>query len=1115
MSFFAEAKRWRESGVEQHRNDTQYTFNLPYSETMLRHVVKSFVLNSPAINIMMMAAIVFGFISISLLHRETFPQFDIEMIMVTVPYPGATPEEVENGICQKIEEAIQSINGIRKITSSATEGAAAVMIELRSNEKDVDRVLDNVKNAVDRVRVQFPDMAEPPVVQRAEIQETIISIGLIGPLDYSVDSALALRQVAENLREELLQKPRISMVNLVGTKNYQIDIEIPENVLRSYHLTLDQAAAIVRAENIQTPGGVIRAPSQEINVRTDNRRYDGRGIGKLPFITTRKGVVIPLEEVANIRDEFIDGPSLATVYIPPKEGIPADYQSIAGRPVIKLAVLRNTSEDLLAMVDQVHEFINEKNQPGVLPHGFSLIYWGDRSVEVRERLELLSKNGLQGLLIVFILLALFLEIKLAFWVALGIPFAICVTGLWLFASDMTLNMISTFGMIMGLGIVVDDSIVVGENIYAHRERNKDYFTAAIDGMLEVFPSVFASVFTTIIAFVPLLFISGILGKIVYLIPVVMITMLVASICECASALPCHLAHRENLFIKMLAGYFYLFSWLLIPLRIANRYCNKAMEWVVVHIYAKSVVVTLRNRAAFLVGCVCVLAITFALVFTGRAPFVMFPHMDGNSIRATLVFPNGTPEEVTDKWTRHIEQSFWKVAKEYEDAGMPIAIKSGRNVGTSLEQRGANLSGISDGGSGHQGGVDAELLDGSKRKISSVEIANRWRDEVGAVPGADKLTFLSETFGPDDSDIAFRLVMRSENADKLAQAVEETKEFLASIEGTLDITDDDMPGKYEFRMKIKENAIAMGLHPEDLARVIRSTYYGAEVQRLQRGRHEVKVMVCYPREDRRSIGEFNEIRLRTAGGEFPITELADIEVVRGYTAITRINQMRCIEVSANVDEARANAQDIVKELERDYFPKLRAKYPGVSVVWDGMQEELSQARESMIIGFCIAMCVMFMVLTIQFRSYVQPFIIMAIIPFGLVGVVIAHAMYGSPITMFSLFGLVALSGIIVNDSIVMIDFINRKVKENESLGDMLVIVGQSRFRPIFLTSVTTIGGLLPIVLETSFQAQMIIPMALSLAGGVAFALVLVLYFVPVLYSIYADCLPTQEGNPKIL
>ncbi|MDR1964662.1 MAG: efflux RND transporter permease subunit [Planctomycetaceae bacterium] len=1070
---------------------------------MLRGIIKQIIFSSPAMNILMIVVLVFGAISGLKLRRETFPEFDMDMIMISVPYPGATPEEVENGICQKIEEAVQSINGIRKITSTASEGNAAVTIELRSGEKNVDRVLDNVKNAVDRVRTQFPDLAEPPVVQLAEIQESIISIGLIGPLDNSVESNLQLRQIAEKLREELLQYPKISMVNLVGTKNYQIDIEIPEHVLRSYRMTLDQAADIIRSENLQTPGGIIRAPSQEINVRTDNKRYDGVGIGKLPFITTRQGTVINLEDVATIRDEFIDSPSLATVYTPPDSGIPENIKNVSGRPVIGLSVLRNVNEDLLAMADNVHEFIAKKNCPGELPKGYSLIYWGDRSVEVRGRLQLLAKNGLQGLIIVFFLLALFLEIKLAVWVALGIPFSICATALLLYGSDMTLNMISTFGVIMGLGIVVDDSIVVGENIYAHRARNKVFLTAAIDGITEVFPSVFASVLTTIIAFVPLLYVSGMMGKMVYLIPVVMITMLVSSLIECTLILPCHLAHRENLFLKMLGVYLYIFSWLLLPLNWVSRHTRNIMDYFVQNIYGRSIVVVLSYREVFIVGSLCVMAITLALVFSGTTPFVVFPKMDGNMIQSTLVFPNGTPEEVTDKWTQHLERSFWKVAQSYADAGTPIAIRSFRVVGTSLNQRGVQLSGESTGGNAYQGSVIIELLEGNERHISSVEITDRWREESGRVPGADKLTFDSQMFGPQGGAISFRLVMRSEDADKLEAAVEESKAYLASINGTQDITDGDMPGKFEFRLKIKKNAIAMGLHPEDLAKVIRASYYGSEVQRLQRGRHEVKVMVCYPREDRRSLGDFNEIRIRTANGEYPITELADIEVVRGFTSITRRNQQRCIEVSADVDEGQANAQQIIAALRTDFLPKLQERYPGISVVWEGREDDLVQARESMIIGFSIAMCVMFTVLTLQFRSYVQPLIIMAIIPFGLVGAVAAHTMFGMPLTLFSLFGLVALSGIIVNDSIVMIDFINRRLRNGGALQETLVTVGQSRFRPIFLTSVTTIGGLLPIVLETSMQAQMIIPMALSLAGGVTLTLVLVLYFVPVLYSFYAD------------
>ncbi|MDR1494405.1 MAG: efflux RND transporter permease subunit [Planctomycetaceae bacterium] len=1070
---------------------------------MLHQFFKWAVSNSPAMNVLMMAVILIGIICGLKLRRETFPEFDIEQIMVSVPYPGATPEEVENGICQKIEEALQSLEGVRKITCTAGEGSGLVQLELRSDVKNIDRVLNEVKDTVDRITPQLPEMIEQPTVQRLKMQETIISIGVLGPDDDSEEAALALRQIAEDLREDLLRYPRISLVNLVGTKDYQIDIEISENTLRSYHTTLDQAARIVRAENIQTPGGTIRTPSQEINVRTDNRRYNGQGIGELPFMTSRDGTVIKLNEVAKIRDEFTDGAALATVYMPPESGIPDDVSSISGRRVIGLNVLRNRNEDLLAMVDSVYEFIEKKNRPGVLPEGYSLVSWGDHSVEVRERLQLLVNNGIQGLLIVFILLALFLEIKLAFWVALGIPFAICATSLWLYISDCTLNMITTFGIIMGLGIVVDDSIVAGENIYTHRSRGKNYLNAAIDGITEVFPSIFASVLTTIIAFLPLLYIAGMLGKIIYSIPVVMIVMLLSSLGECVAILPCHLTHRKNLFLQMISGYLYIFSWLLIPLRWFKRYTDRAMDITVRRLYGTSIVWVLRNRSIFIVGSLCTFALTLALIFSGAVPFVIFPKMDGNNILVTLLFPNGTPEEVTDQWTRHIEQSFWKVAKEYEDAGTPVAVRSFRVVGTSIEVDGTNLSGASGGGNSYQGGVHIELIDGGKRKISSVEIADRWRKVAGTAPGADKLTFDTQTFGPPGGAIEFLLTAKSSEAGKLEAAVEECKAYLAEIEGTQDITDSDMPGKYEFRLKIKENAKALGLHPEDLASVIRATYYGAEVQRLQRGRHEVKVMVCYPREDRRSLGDFNEIRIRTATGEYPITELADIEVVRGYTTITRRNQQRSITVSADVDENRVNAREITAALKSEFLPKLQQKYPGVTVLWEGQEEELNEATESMIMGFGLAMCAMFIALTIQFRSYLQPIIIMMIIPFGLTGSVAAHALFGEPLTLFSLFGLVALSGIIVNDSIVMIDFINRKIHDGAGLRETLVTVGQNRFRPIMLTSVTTMGGLLPIVMETSLQAKMIIPMALSIAGGVAFALVLVLYFVPVLYSYYAD------------
>ncbi|MDR3232246.1 MAG: efflux RND transporter permease subunit [Planctomycetaceae bacterium] len=1073
---------------------------------MLKSVLRWTIANAPAVNIMLIvvlaAGVYFGFA----LRRETFPEFDLERIMVSVPYPGATPEEVENGICQKIEEALQSIEYVRKMTSTASEGSGSVMIELQSNVPDIDRTLNEIKEAVDRIP-SFPELAEHRVVQRLKMQETVISIGVLGPEDNSIESALALRQVAEDLRSELLQYPKISMVNLVGTKDYQIDIEIPENTLRSYKMTLDQAANIVRQENIQTPGGTLRAPSQEINVRTDNRRYDGEGIGNLPFITTRDGTVIRLKDVANIRDEFVDGDISATVYTPPPEGIPKETDKISGRHVIALGVMRNTNEDLLAMVDSVYDFVRQKNESGTLPQGYSLITWGDHSVEVRSRLEMLLRNGLQGLIIVFILLTLFLDMNLAFWVALGIPVSICFTAVCLGLQGMTLNMVSMFGFIMGIGIVVDDAIVAGENVYRHREMGKKYFTAAVDGIAEIFPSVTSSVLTTIIAFTPLLFCSGMMGKIFYAVPVVMSAMLIASLAECFGSLSCHLAHKDNLFLKMLAGYLYIFSWLLIPVAWFRINACRAMEWTIKHIYSPTVRIVLHQRLIFMTASCCVLVLSFAVVLSGVVPYVFFPKIDGNQIQAALAFPNGTPAEVTAKWTQHLEHAFWKAAKEYEDAGTPVALRSFRVVGSQVQMRGVGGGG-SGSGSSHQGGVSVELVGGT-RTISSMEIANRWREAAGLIPGADELTFDTQMFGPPGGVIEFLLIAQSHNKEQLLQAVEECKAYLANIEGTKDIKDSDVPGKYEFRLKIKEKALAMGLHPGDLASVIRATYYGAEVQRLQRGRHEVKVMVCYPREDRRSLGDFNEIRIRlnTGGQEsyLPITELADIEVVRGYTSITRRNQMQSITVSSDVDEHKANAQQIIGKLKSEFLPELMKKYPGVAPLWEGHEEERIETVNSLTFWFAIALCMMFALLTIQFRSYLQPFMIVAIIPFGWIGVVIAHWLAGQPISMTSGFGFVALAGVIINDSIVMIDFINRRIQEGADVDTTLAEVGADRFRPIFLTSVTTLGGLLPIVCATGLQAQMVIPMALSLAGGVAFALFFVLYFIPVLYSYYADLL----------
>jgi multidrug efflux pump subunit AcrB len=723
---------------------------------------------------------------------------------------------------------------------------------------------------------------------------------------------------------------------------------------------------------------------------------------------------------------------------------------------------------------------------------------------VRGRIDLLVKNGIQGLVIVFLILAAFLELRLAFWIALGIPFSLLASSAFLYFTGQTLNMISMFAFIMALGIVVDDAIVIGENIYAHRQMGKSFRRAALDGAVEVVPSVIASVATTVIAFMPLLFVAGIMGKIVCVLPTVIITMLVVSLGEAITILPCHLSHRDSLLLRAIYYVFYLFRWAVYLLSGLNWGASLVLAWFIETIYAPALRVVMANRSVFLAGCLATLILAVGLVRAGVTPWIFFPKIDSNSLQASVTFPDGTTADVTDRWTRHIEESFWRVAKRLEKEDGPIARSTYRTVGAQIGVRGpSSATSVSTGGASHLGGVEIELVDASERSVRSDQIVALWRKEVGLVPGIESLTF-GETMGPGGAPVEFKVTANHRGLAHLDEVVEKCKEKLAEFPGVSDVTDDSLPGKWEFRVRVKPDAMAMGVRTADLAETVRAHYYGQEVMRLQRGRHEVKLMVRYPREDRHKLTRFDEIRVRTVdGAEQPLTELAEVDVVRGYSKITRIDQLRCVTVQADMDEDVGNAGDVVAALKNDVFPELLRDYPGVRIRWEGQQEQQQESMESMMVGFLVAILAMFVLLAFEFKSYAQPLIILVIIPFGMIGAVAGHAIQGLPITLFSVFGLVALSGIVINDSIVLVDFINHMRNSGMSLREAAVQAGQRRFRPVMLTTTTTVGGLTPILLETSFQAQMLIPMATSIAFGEIFATILVLFLVPVLYSLYGD------------
>ncbi len=1075
----------------------------------MKSVIQWAVRNQPAMNTVMVSTILVGLFCLSQMRREVFPDFDLEIILVSVPYPGASPDEVEEGICQKIEEAVRPIEGIKQQVSIAQEGAGFVVIELEADIPDVQKALNEVRSEVDRIP-SFPELAEEREVKQITMRQPVISVGILGPESDDPASDLRLREIAERVRDDLLHQPAVSQASIVGAREYQIDVEIPEETLRKYGLSLQQVAQIVRRQNVEIPGGTMRTDSQEVLLRGKNKGTVGEHILDIPLVTSPGGVVLRVGDLGTVRDEFDD--SVTSI------------SRINGRPGLAISVERTETEDLLAMVADVKSYVATTE----LPPGYKMVTWGDQSIEVRDRLDMLLTNGIQGLILVFVLLAIFLEMRLAFWVAMGIPVAMLSTFIVLYFAGYTLNMLTTFAFLMVVGILVDDGIVISENIYTHRLQGKSFFRAAVDGTYEVVPSVFSSVLTTVIAFIPLAYVAGVMGKFIGVMPLAVIASLMISLAEATFILPCHLGHppaTETLLDKTirwrtamspaLAGTFgnllvilaTVWNWFMYPMRRLvdlvtwiNHRCNAWLDRVIEHYYRPALRWCVDNTGTTLALATTMLLVSMGLVASGKVPFNVFPSIDSKQIIARIVYPDGTPASVTDAATARMEKAILDINAEQKAKGREIVRFVHRAVGQ-ISAPGAMGPDTRSAGS-NVGGVNVELVESEFRDIHSRDIIAQWRKLSGSFPGAESVTFQIPDFGPGGRPIEFRLLADSEHMKDLESAVDETKAKLADYSSVFDIADDSRPGKWEFQLKVKPTAMAMGIPLADLAETVRASYYGEEAMRLQRGRHEVKLMVRYPQEDRRSLADFEEIRIRTVdGAERPITELADINVARGYAEINRIDQLRAIAITADIDETTGNAYSIVQDLRANFMPGLLKKYPNVRVLWEGQQERTTESMESLRIGLICALVGMFVLLTVEFRSYLQPMLVMAIIPFGVIGAIWGHFVQGMELTMFSVFGLVALTGVVVNDAIVLIDFINQRVSDGLPIKDALVDAGAQRLRPVMLTSVTTVAGLLPILLERSLQAQIVIPMATSLCFGLLASTLLVLFLTPTMYYVY--------------
>lgn len=1030
----------------------------------MRPLVQWAARNSPAMNTLVIAILTIGMTAAYMLRREQFPEFTLDTVTVTVPYPGASPEEVEKGVCQKIEEAIRSVDGVRKVLSVAQEGLGIVHVDLETRVEDVQRVVNDVRSAVDRIP-SFPELAEEPEISTPTTREPVMQLSVVGPEGDDPHVAWKLREIADGVYDDLLQLPGISQVTMVGAPPRQIDVEISEATLRKHGLTLKEVAAAIRRENVEIPAGRMRTESSEILLRGTNRRVRAQEIARFPVLTDSDGLVLTVGDLGRVVDGFEDSEAQAYVN---------------GRTAIALRVDKTPAEDVMQISDTVQQYI--AGQP--LPAGYDLLIWYDTSDDVRGRLETVTRGGIFGLILVFLALSLFLNIRLAFWVALGIPVSVFGACMVMYYNGATLNQMSTFSFVMALGIVVDDAIVIGENIYTHRQRGKSRMLAAVDGTIEVAPAVIASVLTTVIAFLPLFFVSGIMGKFIAIMPLAIISMLLFSLFESLFILPCHLAHTQ---IRQKRGLYSRF----------RSGVDAGIEWVVYRLYRPVLEWLLRRPHVTFTASASILLLTAGLIQGGFTPFVLAPQFDGDMIVSAVAFPPGTPAATTHQTTLRMEQAIRDVAAEHPVNGQPLLKLVQRSTGSNAF---ADLPGSSKGG--NYGMVYAHFMSPAEgRNITSDKLIKLWRERVDEIPGTTYLLFEGAGVGLGGRPIEFKLL--SNDPDELDAAVELTKQRLESYPGVHDVRDGDDSGKWEVQLKIKKKAETLGVTLEDLASTVRAAYYGEEVMRLQRGRHEVKLMVRYPEEQRRSIAQFEEIRVRTpSGAEIPLPELAEREVRRNRDDIVRVDQSRAITITAAVDDRVANAQAVVGDLKAGFFPTLFEQQPGIRVRWEGDQEETMASLRSLFAGFVVAVFGIFLLLTVQFRSYLQPLLVLVVIPFGIVGAVWGHLAMGIPLTIFTMFGLVALSGVVVNDSIVLIDFINRRREEGYRLHDALVEAGCQRFRPVLLTSVTTVAGLIPILMERSIQAEILIPMAVSLAFGLSLATVWVLMLVPSLYRFYA-------------
>lgn len=1026
-----------------------------------------FARNHVAANLLMISVLLAGtFFLVKKVPLEIFPAVEFDQVDVSVSLRGASPQDMEQGVAVLIEQSIQDLEGIEQIVSRSAEGSTTVSIEVADGYDPKD-ILTDIKTRVDAIS-NLPTDADRPVVALAERIREVISVTVSGDL-----SEREIRQAAERVRDDLIRAPGVTQVQLDGVRDYEIAIEISPFALKQHDLTLSGIRQIIQAESVDLSAGNLKTAGNEVLISSKGQRYIQREFEDIVIKADSKGGLIRLKDIATVTDGFEESP-LRTRF--------------NGKPAAMIDVYRTGQESAIAVADVVKDYIASRQED--LPQGLEISYWDDDSEIVKKRLNTLLTNAMQGGFLVLALLTLFLRPAIAFWVFIGIPISFMGAFILLPLLGVSLNIASLFGFILVLGIVVDDAIVTGENVYSHLRKAENGLNAAIVGTQEVAVPVTFGVLTTVAAFLPLAFIDGHRGAIFAQIPAVVIPVLLFSLIESKFVLPAHLKYirirpkgeKQSKLEQLQQGFADGFE------RFILRYYRPALKRV------------LRYRYTALAFSIGALILLIATVSSGWMRFTFFPKVPSETARVTLTMPTGTAFDVTDRFVVKMTDKARVLQEKYRDPVTGVSVI--RHI----------FSTTGSGGSTHIGRVRFEITPAEDREsnITSLQLVNEWRQLIGSIPGAESLAFRAELGRVTDP---VDIELSGSDLRVLSDVAEQVKTRLATYPSLFDITDSLADGKQELQVELKPQAYMLGLDRTTILQQVQQAYLGTEVERIQRGREEVVVMLRLPAVERDSVSDLLDLEIVTTDGtRIPLSHLADLKPGKSPSAIYRIDGYRTVNVTADMNKKTTNTTVLNQDLKQ-YLNQLTRQYPSVSYTLRGEAEEQQKSFGSLQIGLILVLFVIYGLLAIPFGSYSQPLIVMSVIPFGAIGAVLGHAIMGMPLTIMSLMGLLALVGVVVNDSLVLVDFVNQKRAQGYQLHKAIMSAAPKRFRPVMLTSMTTFIGLFPLLFEKSTQAQFLIPMAVSLGFGILFATLITLFLIPVNYMILEDIKSARLGRKK--